>query len=157
MSSPNEPSSPGSFPHLPYPNATSSLTEQRFKVKLAPLLDVAIGYVEGLQEASDRVISDVSKRDMDDLDLHDWYWETENDAEFYALSYRSKETDEEEIWNDSLPDHLRLPALFTRNCSKSVYCLLPLVRRILEGRKIASSISAVTDNIIDDEDFSKAV
>lgn len=140
MSSSAYPSSSAS-PSPPSLIHTSAPTDQRFKAKLTHLLDTAVGYVEGLQEASDKVISNLSKRNMDNLDLHDWYWETDNDAEFYAVSYRSKKSTDEEIWNKSLPENLRLPAFFTQNCTKTVYSLLPLVR----------------DALSDDQDFAKAV
>ena len=114
-------------------------TEARFKAKLAILRDVAIGYVEGLQQASAEVISDITKcDDTSDLSLHAWYREVESD--FYAVSHSQKDVADQEIWNEDLPQHLRLPAFFTRNCSKVVYCVIPLVREIIGGKLESGSI-----------------
>ncbi|KAL1594285.1 hypothetical protein SLS60_010042 [Paraconiothyrium brasiliense] len=108
--------------------------------KLALFRYAAIGYVEGLQVASDNVISGIAPRDMDDLNLDDLYWETEHHTAFHAVSYKKKDSSNEETWNDDFDKDLRLAAFFTSNCSKAVYCLLQQVRKTLA----------------DDPDFDKA-
>jgi hypothetical protein len=123
----------------PAPDSVSLFA--KYKAKLAPFRDAAIGYVEGLQLVADQAISGTAPRKMDDLELHDFYWETENDTSFHAVSHKKKDANDEEIWSDELEDDLRLPALFTSNCSKVVYCLLQQVREVLA----------------DDPDFDKAV
>ena len=112
-------------------------TEERFKAKLVALIDVAIGFVEGLHEASDKKISGIAEQDMDDLELNKWYLDTKTEPRFYAISYEHKKSSDEEIWDNTLPENLKLPALFTQQCSKIVYCLLPVIRDILGGMTIA--------------------
>lgn len=73
---------------------------------------------------------------MEDLKLDDLYWKTENDASFHAVSYKKKQSSDEKTWNADLDDDLRLPAFFTSNCSKVVYCLLPQVREVLGGKQM---------------------
>ncbi|KAF2443136.1 hypothetical protein P171DRAFT_363772 [Karstenula rhodostoma CBS 690.94] len=68
---------------------------------------------------------------MDDLQLDELYWKTENDTAFHAVSYKEKQSNDKQTRNAELDDDLRLPAFFTSNCTKVVYCLLPQVREVL--------------------------
>jgi hypothetical protein len=133
--------SPDSFLSASSPPPAPISLFAKFKAKLAPFRDAAIGYVEGLQLAADRAISDTTPRRMDDLELDDFYWETKNDTSFHAVSHKKRKSKDDEIWNDDLDEGLRLPAFFTSNCSKVVYCLLQQVRKVLA----------------DDPDFDKAI
>lgn len=125
--------SPGSFSSASSPPPTSNFLRDKLKAKLAPFRDAAIGYVEALQEASDMVISNINPQDEDGLELDDFYGEAEKHIAFYAVSQRKKNSRAESIWSRNLDEELRLPAFFTSNCSKAVYCLLPQICKILEG------------------------
>ncbi|KAJ4359955.1 uncharacterized protein N0V89_000514 [Didymosphaeria variabile] len=131
--------SPTSFSSASPPSIPISRYE-KFKAKLAPFRDAAIGYVEGLQVVSEKVIFGITLHDMDDLKLDDLYWETKNNTAFHGILHKKKKSSDEKTWNEDLDEDLRLAAFFTSNCSKAVYCFLPQVRKILD----------------DDPDFDKA-
>ncbi|KAL5408443.1 hypothetical protein PMIN03_006525 [Paraphaeosphaeria minitans] len=114
----------------PYPSPVSLF--EKFKAILTPFRNAAIGYVEGLQLAADRVVSGITSREVTNLQLDDLYRKTENDTSFHAISYKSKRPCDEEAWSPELEEDLRLPVYFNSNCSKVVYCLLPQVRKTLK-------------------------
>lgn len=111
--------------------------EEILQAKLTLLADVAVGFVEGLQEVSGTTITRIEKRDKADIELHNWYDKIEN-VNYYAISSKDNESTDGNIWGSEVEEHLKLPALFSQQCSKIVYCFLPLISDILGGTSITT-------------------
>lgn len=111
-------------------------TAERLRSKLALLREVALGLGAAQRELCSNAIENIRLRKEEDVKKHS-YFRSLMGVEFYAMEKRPRSAGATDC-KGQVPNELWRAAITYRMCTKTVYSLIPLVRRALKGRIFCS-------------------